>query len=111
MINSFDSKEKEENQVNSFAKRSTVCYALIELICIECGGKSVRGTERETGRVRVEVEKKWQRRKVFDRIMLALIGLFKLRLKKVKNRTPVMYLKAGYDEKSRVQYVVLCIFF
>lgn len=31
MINSFDSKERE-NEVNSFTKRSTVCYGLIELI-------------------------------------------------------------------------------
>lgn len=52
-------------------------------------------------------EKKMASEKSVGRnIVLALIGLFKLRLKKVKNRTPVMCLRAGYDEKFRAQYAL-----
>lgn len=90
-------QRKEANQVNSFTKRSTVYYGLIELICMK-GKKSStpKISERERMREREMLRCSGMGKCSMELCVcvLALIGLFKLRLKKVKNQTHVMHLSA-----------------
>lgn len=89
VINSFDSKEKKEkNKVNSFTKRSTVCYSLIELI-LHVIGNEKRRREREN-RMMCSVE-------LYSHWLVYLNWDWK---NEVKNGTPVVHLSASSDAES-----------